>query len=230
MGNLQQRYLKLHWKLATLHLIYQQRSRTHWKNIWSDMHACRGRSPSPHRHQGKSGALAFVACFLETGRARMLCWKFPRSWIIHWLLSSYGRNSSHRKAKPQCPLNRMLWNIRCTFSYIIILTYEDQINIFYYFVNTYVATLSIFMLGFVARKIHFSTASLALCRDVFYRYSSCFCRWKFPFPLNKWQVRFWWHISLRLGLPLIKELKSQSKNVDSYGLILKQYRFYRSLV
>ena len=156
MGNLQQRYLRLHWKLATLHLIYQQRSRTRWKSIWSDMHACRGRSLSPRRHQGKSGALALTARFLGTGRARTVCWKFPGSWIIRWLLSSYEWNSSHMKVKPRCPLNRIFWNIRCTFSYIIILTYDDQTYVFNYFVNTEVTTLSISSLGLVYRKIYFS--------------------------------------------------------------------------
>jgi len=34
-------------------------------------------------------------------------------------------------------------------------------------------------------------------------------------------------MSLRHGLPLVKELRSQSKNEDPYGPILKQYRFYR---
>lgn len=43
-----------------------------------------------------------------------------------------------------------------TFSYIIILTYEDQIYMFYYFINTYVATLSISVAAFVHRKIYFS--------------------------------------------------------------------------
>lgn len=185
MGNLQQRYLKLRWKLATLHLIYQQRSRTHWKSIWSDMHACRGRSLSPHRHQGKSGALAFVARFLGAGRARTRCWKFPGSWIIHWLLSSYGWNSSHMKVKPQCPLNRIFWNVRCTFSYVIILTYEDQIYVFYYFVKTYVTTLSISILGFVYRKISFSvtfeiTASLTFHRDIFIDTAVAFADEHFP--------------------------------------------------
>lgn len=38
---------------------------------------------------------------------------------------------------------------------IIILTYEDQIYIFYYILNTYVVALSISILGFVFRKIYF---------------------------------------------------------------------------
>lgn len=67
-------------------------------------------------------------------------------------------------------LNRIFQNRWC---YLTALTYEDQISVFYCFVNTYViATLSFSFLGFVYRKMNLSvifasTASLSFHRDIF---------------------------------------------------------------
>lgn len=50
---------------------------------------------------------------------------------------------------------------------IIILTYEDQTYIFYYFVKAYVAALSISIFGFVFRKICFDVIFLKYRKSSF---------------------------------------------------------------